>query len=180
MSCFCQNQKQRGLKFQIYQIPKLTFLPQRINTLHFTQFYLLYFSLSMIHHTVRLFCLRVTLFHSQWQVFSSTALKQLRHLAAFSRLSYPHLATELGFYSVTAFFTISLFLFSKLHITYTHFSSVIFFSYVINTSFVTSIPRPSCAPHQLPSHLRLSSLILTQTLSCQLYNLFLFLSCFYI
>lgn len=79
------------------------------------------------------------------------------------KTAYPHLATELGFYLLTAHFIFSLYRFSKLHISYTH--SVIFFSYV-NTSFSTSIPRPSCAPHLS------SSLILTQTLSCQLCHLF--------
>lgn len=107
----------------------------------------------------------MTLFLSQWQEFSTA----LRHLAAFSRLPYPHLATELGFYLLTAFFTFSLYRFSKLHISYTH--SVIYFSYV-NTSFFTSIPRPSCAPHLSPT------LILTQTLSCQLCHLFSFLLLF--
>lgn len=56
----------------------------------------------------------------------------------------------------------------------THLFSVIFFRHVINASSVTSIPRPFCAPRQLPSHLDLSSLILTQALSCQLYNLYSF------
>lgn len=167
MSRFCQNQKQKVLKFQIHS---WSFCPREL---------ILFPLLSCIFCTFpcQWFIIKWDNFayewHSsaQWQVFFSTTFKQLKPLAAFSRLSYPHLATELGFYLVTAFFTFYLFLFSKLHRTYTH--SVVFFSYTINTSFVTSIPRPSCAPHQLPPHLS-PSLILTQILSCHLYQLFRF------
>lgn len=169
MSCFCQNQKKREpLNSQ--------------STADLSASELIFFtSLSRIfctfpvtdtsHRPERRFSLRrVTLFHSQWHALFSTALEQHKHLAAFSRLSYSYLVPqlELGFFLVTAFFTFSLF-FSKLHITYRSF-----LSHVTNSSSITSIPRPFCAPHQLPSHLNLSSLILTQAWSCQLYHLLSF------
>lgn len=163
-----KSKEKRALKFPIHSWP---FCLREL---------ILFTSLSCIfctfpvtdtsHHPERQFSLRVTLFHSQWHTFFSTALEQHKHLAAFSRLSYSYLVPqlELGFFLVTAFFTFSLF-FSKLHITYTSF-----LSHVINSSSVTFIPRPFCAPHQLLSHLNLSSLIRTQALSCQLYHLFSF------
>lgn len=50
--------------------------------------------------------------------------------------------------------------------------SVILFCHVIYTSSGTSMPRPFWAPHQVPSHLNVFSLILTQASHWQLYHLF--------